>query len=185
MKKGKSHLTKRHSRSKIESMAEEVTSMVTNPNRPKIIIIILGLLLIAVGMIVLNYYHIINLPFLQRTALPSNIVVNPHALDTCDLTKEGNALVDEFSIQAGIIRGSFKGNISELTRDEVRQSIILKLKSLDLTQEYKFNVIESPTLIINTLTNKIASSSALKVNQLIRLEFVCNNETKLLEYTKL
>jgi len=40
-------------------------------------------------------------------------------------------------------------------------------------------------LHINTLTNKIASSSALKKDQLVKLEFVCNNETKLLEYTKL
>ena len=187
MPKRKHHLTKKNNHSKIDPMSDdEIPSpMVIKKGSSKIIvgaIVAVILILIVAG---LRYYGFLNFPFFKPNPESITRKKDPHALDTCDLTKEDNSLVENLSNQAGVIQGSLKGYIVDLSTDEVRQSIVLQLTSPDKSQQYKLSLLDQPNFIINAQYSKIASSSALKKDQLVRLTFNCNPETNLLEFTRL
>lgn len=186
MPKRKHHLTKKHNQPKIKSMPPDSVpaNAVTKPKKsPHILISVVLVLALILIVAALNSFHLLKLS--TKNVVPQAKPTNPHALDSCDLIKEGNPLVDELSTQFDTKQGSLKGKIAELERDKIRGSVTFKLQSLDKTQEYKFNILEKANFIVSSITNKVVTTSALKNDQFIQAAFVCNKDTNLLEFTKL
>ena len=166
-------MTKHHRRLTIKHiikrMADEIKSIIVKPNRIPLKIMLRILVILFITGIV--FFSLKYFPKRPNSPVKPNPQVNSSSLDTCSLSKEGNPLVETLSTQAGLLQGNFKGKISYLEKDPVRQSYIIKLKSLDNSQEYKFNIR--------------TSLSELKVDQIVKLSFVCNTQTNLLDFDNL
>lgn len=198
MIKKKHHLTKHRLRftinhrniilRKFKNMSDEIKSIITHHNHTPLKILVRVLLIFiiaAVTLFSLNYFHIVSFPVQSPPQAKTDQPVASSKLYTCSLVKQSNPLVEKLTSQLGVLQGSFKGKISYFEKDPVRESYIIKLKSLDDIQEYKFNIRDKQGFIRNLNSTKAASMSALKTEQIIQLSFVCNQQTNLLDFTHL
>lgn len=176
-------------------MPEPIQIIKARSNHPFIKVVagcLIILLIIAIILFALNYFHKINLkkslPFLPAVTTPESIsqpkAVTARNLDTCAVTKEDNPLVESLSTKFDIILGIFKGKITDIKVDPIRKSHIISLTSLDNTQSYSFNIKDQEGTIL-TLKGQEASPSALKTNQIVKISFTCDKKSNGFKFTSI
>lgn len=94
-------------------------------------------------------------------------------LETCDVKKEGNPLVNDVKTIEGSIIGSFRGNINAFEYNLQDQSASLELISPRGDQKHTFNLIEEEKLVYDAIELKDLALSDLKRGQTVAISFNC------------
>lgn len=157
--------------------------------------VLLGLLFLVLIIVILNYFNIISLskinpdlfgflphrpivtsptPTGNFTPVPTKPLVN---LESCDVTKEGNALVSKVETiplnGKNIIFGDFRGNINKVTFDEAKKSAKVEVISSKGEQEYTFTVNEEKDFVHDLADDKNKPLSILAQGQVVTMSFNC------------
>lgn len=173
--------------------------------------IILGIVFVAIILFALNYFSIINLSSLYpqwfsnlpqrispqpQTTLPQPTTEQPQPtqpivtsanLESCDVKKEGNPLVEDvetLNIEGQeIVVGNFRGNINNVTLSEDKQTAQVEVVAPRGDQTHTFSLREQNGLVYDMTSGEDGTLADLAKGQVVTISFDCaQNAQKVKEF---
>lgn len=127
----------------------------------------------------------------QPTSSPVASATGGTNLESCDVTKEGNPLVDgniqTITLPSGkVLVGTFRGNINNLTFNSSRSSVDLELISPKGDQNHVFSLSEEKGLVHDAIDLKDLTLADLKKGETVVMSFNCYfNQGKKFKITRI